>query len=203
MGACVSCFCCPVCLGGGISCSLPLYTCCGRDARRFLEHPATLAASVFVLFLGLLLYGLMIRGCARYSGRWSPFPWSYENTPCYSEGEGGNGAYVSHGFWSSVFLGVGAPFTACALWAHGKKKANQALDEAQDARLFDLGLARPAYPRHQWTQWSAAPQFVPMYSRSNGQLHVVNDGFPMAVAVQTRPPPAPEPTRPAPLPPEK
>ena len=200
MGACVSCFCCPVCLGGGISCSLPLYTCCGRDARRFLEHPATLAASAFVLFLGLLLYGLMMTGCARYSGRWSPFPWSYENTPCFSEGEGGNGTYVNHGFWSSVFLGVGAPFTACALWAHGKRKANRALDEAEDARLVALGVAHPSVPRH---QWSAAPQFVPMVPRPNGQQHVVHDGFPMATAVQTRPPPAPETTRLAPPPPEK
>lgn len=185
MGACVSCFCCPVCLGGGVSCSLPLYTCCGRGARRFLEHPATLAVSVFTLFVGLLLYGLMMTGCARYTGRWSPFPWAYENTPCFSEG--GNSAYFNHGFWSSVFLGVGAPFTACALWAHRQKKANRALDDEEDARLVAMGLAHPTYPRQ---QWSPAPQYVPMNPGQNFQQLLVHDGFPMATPVQTRAPPA-------------
>ena len=185
MGACVSCFCCPVCLGGGISCSLPLYTCCGRGKRRFLEHPATLAVSVFTLFVGLLLYGLMMTGCARYTGRWSPFPWAYGGTPCFSEG--GNNAYFNHGFWSSVFLGVGAPFTACALWAHIQKKANRARDDEEDARLVAMGLAHPTYPRQ---QWSPAPQYVPMYPGQNVQQQIVHDGFPMATAVQTRAPPA-------------
>jgi hypothetical protein len=164
---------------------LPLYTCCGRGKRRFLEHPATLAVSVFTLFVGLLLYGLMMTGCARYTGRWSPFPWAYGNTPCFSEG--GNNAYFNHGFWSSVFLGVGAPFTACALWAHIQKKANRARDEEEDARLVAMGLAHPTYPRQ---QWSPAPQYVPMYPGQNVQQQLVHDGFPMATAVQTRAPPA-------------
>lgn len=98
MGACCSCFCCPVCTICGTACSVPCATCCDYSGLAWLERDSTLIASVSLLVLGVILHLVMTVKCAAlHDTSWSPLPTHYENGPCFSA-EGDN-SYASHGFF--------------------------------------------------------------------------------------------------------
>ena len=135
MGACCSCFCCPICTACGTACSVPCATCCDYGGLAWLERDSTLALSLASLLLGLCLHLVMTVKCAAlHDTSWSPLPTHYENGPCFSSG--GDNAYANHGFFGAVFMGVGFPFAACCLYARATKERHR-----EQRRM--LGLAEP------------------------------------------------------------
>lgn len=135
MGACCSCFCCPICTACGTACSVPCATCCDYGGLAWLERDSTLALSLASLLLGLCLHLVMTVKCAAlHDTSWSPLPTHYENGPCF--GSGGDNAYANHGLFGAVFMGVGFPFTACCLYARATKARHR-----EQRRM--LGLAEP------------------------------------------------------------
>ena len=135
MGACCSCFCCPICTACGTACSVPCATCCDYGGLAWLERDSTLALSLASLLLGLCLHLVMTVQCAAlHDTSWSPLPTHYENGPCF--GSGGDNAYANHGLFGAVFMGVGFPFTACCLYARATKARHR-----EQRRM--LGLAEP------------------------------------------------------------
>ncbi len=124
MGACCSCFCCPICTACGTACSVPCATCCDYGGLAWLERDSTLALSLASLLLGLCLHLVMTVKCAAlHDTSWSPLPTHYENGPCFSSG--GDNAYANHGFFGAVFMGVGFPFAACCLYARATKERHR------------------------------------------------------------------------------
>ena len=89
MGACCSCFCCPICTACGTACSVPCATCCDYGGLAWLERDSTLALSLASLLLGLCLHLVMTIECAAlHDTSWSPLPTHYENGPCFGSGGG-------------------------------------------------------------------------------------------------------------------
>lgn len=139
---CWSCFCCPVCTALGTGCSLPLATCCDRRGFKFLDHPATLWMSGLAFVLGLILHAVLTTRCSNESGRpWNPLPTAYQNTSCFASN--GNNSNFNLGFWSVIFLGVGAPWFAAATWARLTRERRAETWRAEDAHYLELGIPNP------------------------------------------------------------
>ena len=62
-------------------------------------------------------------------------------TSCF--GSSGNNSNFNLGFWSVIFLGVGAPWFAAATWARLTRERRAETWRAEDAHYLELGIPNP------------------------------------------------------------